>query len=144
MWTLWQGRRGGFQKSILLHKPYIAKWSTKGGGRVLNVQKLYTWFMDVPILHAGRQWNVVVAKWFFEIHVKGHTETTWIILLRKPYLVKVSIKSRFHILRYAYGYLYDKRFVKNSNQKKKSIELQICKFFKKRIFLFSFLSLHMR
>ena len=25
--------------SILLHKPYLVKWSTKGGGGVKNVQK---------------------------------------------------------------------------------------------------------
>ena len=33
--------------SILLHKPYLEKWSTKGGQ---NIQKkLSTWFMDNPL-----------------------------------------------------------------------------------------------
>ena len=44
MWT-WQGE-GGYQMSILLHKPYFVKLSTKGEG-IKNVQKtvhmVYGW-----------------------------------------------------------------------------------------------------
>ena len=35
------------QMSILLHKPYLVKWSTKGEG-VKNFQKMSTWFMNDP------------------------------------------------------------------------------------------------
>ena len=47
MWT-WKG--GGGQTNvhiILLHKPYMTKWSKKGEG-VKMFKKLSTWFMDVP------------------------------------------------------------------------------------------------
>ena len=36
MWT-WQGGGGVCQMSILLHKPYLVKWSIKGRG-VINIQ----------------------------------------------------------------------------------------------------------
>ena len=42
------GRRGVCQMSILLHKPYLVKWFTKGRGGQ-NVQKLSTWFMNDPL-----------------------------------------------------------------------------------------------
>ena len=39
--------RGVSQMSMLLHKSYLVKWSTKGeGGK--NLQKLSTWSMDAP------------------------------------------------------------------------------------------------
>ena len=37
MWT-WQGE-GGYQMSILLHKPYLIQWPTKGRVGDENVQK---------------------------------------------------------------------------------------------------------
>ena len=41
--------RGVFQMSILLHKPYLVKWSTKGEGGSKMFKNLSTWFMDDPL-----------------------------------------------------------------------------------------------
>ena len=42
--------RGGVcQMSILLHKPYLVKLSTKGGGGSKLSKILSTWFMDDPL-----------------------------------------------------------------------------------------------
>ena len=35
--------------SMLLHKPYLVKWSTKGEGGQKSPKKLSTWFMDAPL-----------------------------------------------------------------------------------------------
>ena len=43
------GRMGGCQMSILLHKPYLVKWSIKEDGVGSKIsQNLFTWFMDDP------------------------------------------------------------------------------------------------
>ena len=42
------GGRGVCQMSILLHKPYLVKLSTKGGGGSKMPKILSTWFMDDP------------------------------------------------------------------------------------------------
>ena len=39
---------GMSQMVILLHKPYLVKWSTKGRGESKMSKKLSTWFMDDP------------------------------------------------------------------------------------------------
>ena len=56
MWT-WKGGGGVSQMSMLLHKPYLVKWSTKGGGGSKISKKLSTWFMDAPFhVHMVYEW----------------------------------------------------------------------------------------
>ena len=42
------GERGVSQMTILLHKPYLVKVTTKGGGGSKISKNLTTWFMDDP------------------------------------------------------------------------------------------------
>ena len=48
---------GVSQMSMLLHKPYLVKWSTKGEGGQKSPKKLSTWFMDAPEGHRKTSHN---------------------------------------------------------------------------------------
>ena len=75
MWT-WQGGGGVCQMSILLHKPYLVKLSTKGEGGSKMPKILSTWFMDDPKFAYG---SVVdgtgepVAQQRFPIEIETQT-----------------------------------------------------------------------
>ena len=63
------GGRGVCEKSILLHKLYLVKWSTNGGGGQKSPKKLSTWFMDDPYVHkSDKGW-----KYYLNNDVKDHT-----------------------------------------------------------------------
>ena len=54
--------RGICQKVTLLHKPILVKWVTRGEGRVKNLKKLFTSFMDNPLYTCS---NIICGKILF-------------------------------------------------------------------------------
>ena len=55
--------RGVSQMTILLHKSYLIKVTTKGGGGSKIPKNLTTWFMDDPKDNCHLSaWSIVVTK----------------------------------------------------------------------------------
>ena len=74
MWT-WQGGGGVCQMSILLHKPYLVKLSTKGGGGVKNAQNSVHMVYGRPLLKKNpefRKRRQNKKYWF--VHSADHAQ----------------------------------------------------------------------
>ena len=55
---------GGLPMSVLLHKAYLVKYSTKGrGGGVKMSKKLSTWFMNDPLWKSSAIVQTSTARW---------------------------------------------------------------------------------
>ena len=101
MWT-WQGSSlsgGGGQMSKIVHKPYLVKLSTKGGGGVKNVQKS---------VHMIYEWPLSIFL-FFQALCKG--SLTWVTLMESESFENATLLPIFVKARYFKNHFYVKLYL---------------------------------